>query len=167
MNKTMQFFGKFSGTILEWIFWMTFWSPMVVRFLCVKLEEVINTWKLISLQDQVRRIYQKSSTRTRSEWQYSGTAGNPTVNHVFSQPGLIKNFPKFFYSNIWMLPKFCNWNHLIWRSGELIKNRLVRTAPENSEFSAQNLNFQNYFENVIHLQLSRIFNMLDVYMCMT
>ena len=118
MNKTVQFFGKFSGTVLEWIFWMTCWSPMVVKFLCVKLEEVINTWKLISLQDQVRTIYQKSSTRTRLEWQYSGTAGKPTVHQVFGQPGLIKNFPKFFHSNIWMLPKFCNWNHLIWSSGE-------------------------------------------------
>ena len=106
MNKKVQFFGKFSGTVLEWIFWMTCWSPMVVRFLCVKLEEVINTWKLISLQDQVRRIYQKSSTRTRLEWQYFATAGKPTVHHFFSWPGMIKNFQKFFHSNIWMLPKF-------------------------------------------------------------
>ena len=117
MNKTVQFFGKFSGTVLEWIFWMTCWSPMVVRFLCVKLEEVINTWKLISLQDQVRRIYQKSSTRTRSEWQYSGTAGKPTVHHVLVDLVWLKTSQNFFIVT-YGLPKFCNWNHLIWSSGE-------------------------------------------------
>ena len=63
--------------------------------------------------------------------------------------------------------EICNWNHLIWSSDELIKNLLVSTAPENSEFSAQNLNFQNCFENVIHLQLTTIFNMLNVYMYIT
>ena len=58
-------------------------------------------------------------------------------------------------------------NHLIWILGELIKNLLVRTALENSEFSAQNLNFQNCFENVIHLQMTWKSNMLDVYKYMT
>ena len=90
MNIWVQIFGKFFGSILDWIFWMTCWSPMVMKFLCVKLEEVINTWKLISLQDQVRRIYQKSSTWTRLEWQYSGTAGKFTVHQDFDILKLIQ-----------------------------------------------------------------------------
>ena len=31
------------GSVLELVFWMTFWSPIFVEFLYVKLEEVINT----------------------------------------------------------------------------------------------------------------------------
>ena len=40
---------------------------MVLKFLFVKLEEVTNTWKLDSPQDQIMRICQKSNTQTRSE----------------------------------------------------------------------------------------------------
>ena len=58
-----------------------------------------------------------------------------TVYHVFSRLRLIKIFWKNYHSNIWMLPKFFNWIHLIPISGELIKNLLVRTATENFEFS--------------------------------
>ena len=46
---------------------MTYWSPMDVKFLSVKFEEVTNILKLDSPQYQVERIYQKSDTHTRSE----------------------------------------------------------------------------------------------------
>ena len=68
-----------------------------------------------------------------------GTAGLPTVHRIFGQLRLIKTFWKNYNSNIWMLPKFSNWIHLIPISAELIKNLLVRTAAENFEFSGSEI----------------------------
>ena len=67
------------------------------------------------------------------------------VHHAFSRHRLIKTFWKNYHSNIWMLPKFFNWIHLIPISGELIKNLLVRTVAENFEFSGSAPQFSKLF----------------------
>ena len=69
----------------------------------------------------------------------------PTVHRVFGQLRLIETIWKNYHSNIWMLPKFFNWIHLIPILGELIKNLLVRTAAKNFEFSGSDPQLSKLF----------------------
>ena len=112
--------------------WVNFLDDLLEFYLCGIFR--CKTWgscKHMKI-DFISRSYQNNLSKIEHSDTFKITVfWNSRTSYCslcFCRPRMIKTFWKNYHSNIWMLPKFSNWIHLIPILGELIKNLLVRTA---------------------------------------